>query len=205
MEKKSNRLIVKLGDEGLAPLVANHIVQLLDQQNGHRIRPLVVLCIGSDRYTGDSLGPLVGSLLTEQGCSCIIFGTLDHPVHAGNLVETINIINARYVHPLIVAVDACLGKPGEVGNIEIWEGGMEAGVGVGNRLPRVGDISIVGVVNSGGCFGYSDLQCTPLAIVVKLSKVIGHALAAAISLFAATEAAVSLSNYVSDDEKACPT
>ena len=175
----ANRMTINLHDPFIQIGICDHLVYLLKKQEGFTIRPLIILCIGSDRYTGDALGPLIGSYLQEQ-TDLDIYGSLEHPVHAGNLVETINIINQLYHHPLIVAIDACLGKASEIGNIEVWEGGLEAGIAVGNRLPRVGHISIIGVVNAGSHLGYLDLQSTPLSIVIKLSKVIGEALEKAI-------------------------
>ncbi|HMM20255.1 MAG TPA: spore protease YyaC [Selenomonadales bacterium] len=176
--KITNKLVVSLADSCAGPKLTEHILQLLYRQEAAATRQLVALCIGSDRYTGDSLGPLVGSYL-EENTGITVYGSLDHPVHAGNLVEIIRLIHTRYSQPLIVAVDACLGKSHEVGNIEAWEGGIEAGIAVGNRLPCVGHISLIGVVNAGGQLGYLDLQSTPLSIVMKLSKVIGASLSEA--------------------------
>ena len=53
------------------------------QKDGRIFRELVFLCIGSDRITGDSLGPLIGYQLSPY-CSRIfhVYGTLDDPVHA---------------------------------------------------------------------------------------------------------------------------
>src|SRR4051794_9429675 len=49
-------------------------------------RPIVFVCIGTDRSTGDSLGPLVGSFLEEKDISSFhVYGTLDEPIHAVNL------------------------------------------------------------------------------------------------------------------------
>lgn len=175
MGKYANKLTANLHDVCACDKIHQHIVQLLLNQEGLKIRPVVILCIGSDRYTGDALGPLIGSDLKEN-TQLTVYGNLDYPVHAGNLVETISVIKHQHHHPLIIAIDACLGKPSEIGNIEVWEGGLQAGIAVGNRLPCVGDISIIGVVNSGGHLGYLDLQSTPLSIVVKLSKVISSAL-----------------------------
>ena len=174
--KVARKLIVSLADSGAGIKLADHLVRLLYLQENFFSRPLIALCIGSDRYTGDSLGPLVGSYLMEHS-EVIVYGSLDQPVHAGNLVETVQIIQNGYSNPLIIATDACLGKTSEIGNIEAWEGSIEAGIAVGNRLPCVGDVSLVGVVNAGGQLGYLDLQSTPLSMVVKLSKVIGSALA----------------------------
>ncbi len=170
-----SKLTTNRNDTAARDKLYEHALCLLHKQEGFSIRPLVILCIGSDRYTGDALGPLIGSHLREH-VDCIVFGSLECPVHAGNLVETIAIINHQYHHPIIIAIDACLGKSNEIGNIEIWEGGLQAGIAVGNNLPSVGHISIIGVVNAGGQIGYLDLQSTPLSIVMKLSKIIGGAL-----------------------------
>jgi hypothetical protein len=42
------------------------------------------ICIGTDRSSGDSLGPFVGTYLNEMGYKNV-YGTLDEPVHAMNL------------------------------------------------------------------------------------------------------------------------
>ncbi|MDF2570523.1 MAG: putative sporulation protein YyaC [Sporomusa sp.] len=175
-----NKLTINLCDTDIRRKLYEHLMILLKRQEGLSLRPLVVLCIGSDRYTGDALGPLIGTYL-EEHTDCSVYGTLDHPVHAGNFIETLNIINHLYHHPLIVAIDACLGRSHEVGNIEIWQGGLAAGIAVGNRLPTVGDISVIGVVNAQSQIGYLDLQSTPLSKVMKLTKAISEALVEAIN------------------------
>ena len=174
-----NKLTVNLHDTDIGNKLYDHLILLLKRQEGLSMRPIVTLCIGSDRYTGDALGPLVGTYL-EENTECNVYGTLEHPVHAGNFVETLNTINHRYQYPLIIAIDACLGKSHEVGNIEIWQGGLAAGIAVGNRLPTIGDISVIGVVNAQSQIGYLDLQSTSLAKVMKLSKVIGETITEAI-------------------------
>lgn len=50
--------------------------------------PIILVCIGTDRSTGDALGPLVGTKLEQVGITNFqVFGTLDEPVHALNLEE----------------------------------------------------------------------------------------------------------------------
>lgn len=62
---------------------------------------LVILCIGSDRITGDSLGPLVGHSLSKMPLkSTYIYGTLAQPVHALNLNKTISMLKNRHPHSL---------------------------------------------------------------------------------------------------------
>ena len=54
--------------------------------------PLILVCIGTDRSTGDALGPLVGTKLEQIDIKNLqVFGTLDEPVHALNLEEKIKI------------------------------------------------------------------------------------------------------------------
>jgi len=175
MGKDKGKLVMNINDSYQHANLYNYAMNLLRQQKSFRSRAIIMLCIGSDRYIGDALGPLVGSYLGENS-NCIVYGTLDSPVHGGNLVQVMDQIVQEHQQPIIIAVDACLGYSHEIGNIEIWEGGIEAGIAVGNPLPCVGHISIIGVVNASRHIGYTDLQNTPLSIVMKLSKCIGEVL-----------------------------
>lgn len=93
----------------------------------YRTRPIVFVCIGTDRSTGDSLGPLVGSLLEEQSIKPFhVYGTLDDPIHAVNLEEKLGHIAEKHINPFIIGVDACLGRLKSVGAIQLSEGAVEA-------------------------------------------------------------------------------
>jgi len=134
---------------------------------------IVILCIGTDRSTGDSLAPLVGHKLQNlKQDSIYIYGSLHDTVHGKNLVETIDKIKATHRNPLIVAIDACLGRMDHVGYINMWEGGLKAGTGVGKDLPKVGDISIAGIVNFSGFMDFMVLQNTKLSLVMKMADMI---------------------------------
>ena len=52
-------------------------------------QPIIILCIGTDRVTGDSLGPLVGNQLLSSANNFIVYGNLEQPVHAINLMDTL--------------------------------------------------------------------------------------------------------------------
>lgn len=136
----------------------------------------IILCIGTDRATGDSLGPLVGSILSESPCSYKIYGTLRHPVHALNLKEYILRIYNSHTHPTIIAVDASLGNSSDVGLITLSNSPLFPGIGVNKKLPAIGDISITGIVNMSGKPGLSLLQSTRLYSVMKMSEYIANAL-----------------------------
>ena len=63
---------------------------------------IVFLCIGSDRVTGDCLGPYIGHLLTPHETGHIfVYGTLSCPVHALNLEKTSSLI--KRFHPPCVS------------------------------------------------------------------------------------------------------
>jgi putative sporulation protein YyaC len=136
---------------------------------------LVVLCIGTDRSTGDSLGPLTGTKLSRlQPRDTAVFGTLDEPVHAVNLAETVAMIESQFTQPIILAVDACLGRTESVGSIDIGSGPIRPGAGVNKDLPAVGQIHINGIVNVGGFLEYFVLQNTRLNLVIRLAEAIAR-------------------------------
>lgn len=140
-------------------------------------RPIVMICIGTDRSTGDSLGPLVGTLLKKRNNKDQpIFGTLDSPVHAMNLEDTLLTIDRSYSNPFIVAIDACLGQHANIGTIQIGHGPMKPGAGVNKQLPPVGDIHITGIVNVGGFMEFMVLQNTRLSLVMDMAETISNCL-----------------------------
>ncbi|HEY5588355.1 MAG TPA: spore protease YyaC [Candidatus Paceibacterota bacterium] len=141
------------------------------------VRPIVVLCIGTDRSTGDSLGPLVGNKLKFLVRNKVhIYGTLECPVHAKNLRETIDEINYSYTNPYIIAIDASLGSLQNIGKIIVEEKPLSPGAAMNKDLPKVGDLSITGVVNISGAFEFMVLQNTRLYTVMMLADAISKGL-----------------------------
>ncbi|MCD7841925.1 MAG: spore protease YyaC, partial [Lachnospiraceae bacterium] len=124
----------------------------------------VILCIGTDRIVGDSLGPLTGSLLQKSaGDSLAIYGTLEAPVHACNLAETLTQIKKEHPDSAIIAVDASLGCQYKVGSVLIRSGSIRPGMGVKKELPAVGDISITGIAGAQSSRPYLVLQSVRLS------------------------------------------
>ncbi len=161
-------------EDTLAPgKFARDLISRLKRFGVSKERPKVLLCIGTDRSTGDCLGPLVGSKIdgTHQDFF-IVYGTLDNPVHASNLKERVDEINSAYKDPFIIAVDACLGRVENVGCINLGDGSLQPGAGVNKSLPEVGQIHVTGIVNVGGFMEYMVLQNTRLNLVMKLADVI---------------------------------
>lgn len=136
------------------------------------VNDVVFLCIGTDRSTGDSLGPLVGTYLQGIGYKNV-YGTLEEPVHALNLYQTAELLPADKP---VIAIDACLGKFANVNKVNVVNGGIKPGAGVDKDLSEHGDYSIYGVVNLSGYMPYQVLQATRLSVVMRMAKNITSAL-----------------------------
>ena len=103
-------------------------------------KKLVFLCIGTDRSTGDSLGPLIGyKLKQERRRGTLVFGTLDRPVHAMNLEHYVQVLKNGYPDALVVAVDASVGDESHVGYVTLGRGALKPGLGVCKELHAVRD------------------------------------------------------------------
>lgn len=134
-------------------------------------REIIFFCVGTDRSTGDSLGPLVGSKLSrKRKGSYTVMGTLDEPVHAVNMNDNLTYINENFQKPFIIAIDACLGQISSVGCIQIGQGPIKPGAGVQKDLPPVGDMHITGIVNVSGFMEYFVLQNTRLSQVMNMAE-----------------------------------
>jgi putative sporulation protein YyaC len=149
--------------------IARKISSMLPSTN----QPVIIICIGTDRSTGDSLGPLIGTKLSDKRLSQFhVYGTLDDPIHAVNLEDKMNWINQTYRDPFIIGIDACLGRLKSVGIISIADGPVKPGAGVNKALTPVGNMHITGIVNVSGFMEFFVLQNTRLSLVMKMADVI---------------------------------
>lgn len=167
---------VHIDDPG-AVLTLSRRLSVVLEESPKRKNPLIV-CIGTDRSTGDSLGPLTGwrldKLLFKKAVS--VFGTVDNPVHAQNLQALLGEIAESSQERPVIAVDACLGVLSNVKTILLEEKPLRPGTGVNKTLPPVGDVSISGIVNTGGFMEIQVLQNTRLAVVMKMAHVIADSI-----------------------------
>ena len=173
LQKLPDKIAHHIDDENLAHKAADQLVLYLMTLNPQLDRPIVVINIGTDRSTGDSLGPLVGSFLKEKQhlmSEIHLYGTLDSPVHATNIAKCIEDIRNTHPNSIVIAVDACLGQATNVGNLNLGIGSVKPGAGVKKELPSVGHIYMTGTVNVGGYLEYLVLQNTRLNLVMKLAK-----------------------------------
>ena len=87
------------------------------------VQPGIVMCIGCDRATCDSLGPLVGYKLSKFTFENVHdYGCLQSPIHAANLSAAIDKIRRQHSRPFIIALEASHGKKEHNGNITIRTG-----------------------------------------------------------------------------------
>lgn len=166
-----------MDDPAAVESVANAIEKLSAHLQGADSR-FVIICIGSDRSIGDSLGPLTGTLLTSLHPTphAAVLGTLDSPVHAGNLNEVLQQVKRDYGGAKVMALDACLGRSGSVGSLAVGLGSLKPGSGVNKELPAVGDMYLTGVVNVGGFMEYFVLQNTRLSLVYRMALIASRAI-----------------------------
>lgn len=138
----------------------------------HPHQDITFLCIGTDRSTGDALGPLVGTRLEEQGFTGVV-GTLQSPCDADNLEVRMSGIPEEHV---IVAIDACLGSPSSVGHYLVSCQPLIPAQSVGGTLPAVGHYSVAAVVNVNGPKPYWTLQMTSLYQVMQMADVVAQSI-----------------------------
>ncbi|WP_048601621.1 spore protease YyaC [Rubeoparvulum massiliense] len=161
------------------PLLRDQLQQLLVYPPIYS--EILFLCIGTDRSTGDALGPLVGTFLHEaKHPNILVRGTLEHPVHAKNLQDVLAEIDSAQTSPYVFAIDASLGRWQSVGDICLHKGPLQPGAGVQKKLPQVGHAHLTGIVNVGGFLEYFVLQNTRLHLVISMAHLISKAILAAL-------------------------
>jgi putative sporulation protein YyaC len=166
---RSNYVAVKETTEEIEiEKMANKFKEALSKTSNE----VIFLCIGSDRSTGDSLGPLVGTMLKEKNIPFPVYGTLQNPVHALNIKKVLKDIQDTHKEPFILGIDACLGEENQIGFIFLKEGSFIPGNALNKVLPSVGDYHMKAIVN------YLDpispmqsLNNTRLYTVMKLAEI----------------------------------
>ena len=133
----------------------------------------VVVCIGSDKVSGDMLGPLVGSSLREEyHLCCPVYGAVGESVNGLNLGAYLAMLGEKHAADSVIAVDAALGKKADVGKIRLKRGGIRAGGALEKSFGKVGDVGIVGVVaeEQAPDAVYAALLAVPFAFVSELAS-----------------------------------
>ncbi|MEH7377418.1 MULTISPECIES: spore protease YyaC [Bacillaceae] len=157
------------------------IVTKLKEVLSSTSREVIILCVGSDRSTGDSLGPIVGTMLTEADIPFPVYGTLEKPVHALNIKKILKDIYQKHNQPFILGIDACLGDERQIGFIFLKKGSLVPGMAVNKSLPSVGEYHMKAVVNYLDSLAPAQsLNNTRLFTVVKLAEVMAKIITQAV-------------------------
>ena len=138
----------------------------------------VVLCIGSDLAIGDSLGPIVGSMLKykTQGLNCFLYGTLSAPVTAKEIKYMRTFLRETHRGRKVIAVDAAVGSEGDIGLIKVNDAPLFPGAGANKKLGSIGDLSVMGIVAEKSLLSYGLLNTTRLNLVYSMAEIISDGL-----------------------------
>ena len=159
----------------------NSYMEIANKLKNHIKDDTVIICVGTDKCIGDCLGPLVGSLLIENNFPLPVFGTLQSPIHALNIEERLQYINKIHPNSFTIGIDACLGENNSIGEIHIRDYPIHPGKGVGKYLPEVGNLSIIGIVDSSDSSVFFTSRSIRLYFIMEMAKVISKALSLAYS------------------------
>jgi len=131
-------------DKGLREEMAGNLANLL---NSVETEP-VFLAVGSHRHILDCLGPLTGTMITEKAPLVTVYGTLDEPLNAKNLHHRMELIKEQHPGSIEIAIDASLGPADDLGMIKLFQGSLQPGKALSQRLEPVGHYYITGIVAS---------------------------------------------------------
>lgn len=143
-------------------------------------RQILIVCIGTDRSTGDSFGPFTGSLLRSATAYPHIYGTLTHPIHSKNFLDETMPLYESFADPYIIAVDASLGECDCIGSIRVRRGSIRPAAAFGRDLPPIGDLAVTGIVGASGSYDYQTLQSARLGLVAHMASQLAGALCASL-------------------------
>lgn len=152
--------------------------------------PPVIVCIGSDLAIGDSLGPIVGTLLREKSFCGYVYGDLRSPITAKEIKYIGEYLRQTHPGAKIIAVDAAIGEESEIGLIKISDIPLRPGSGANKRLGEIGDISILGIIAKKSSFAYSQLNLTRLNTVYQMANAVSKAIDSFFSDFPSKKRAV---------------
>lgn len=164
---KSIERIAKSSDavDDVAPFVSilfNHIVDKGE-------REIVVVCFGTNAISGDALGPMVGTLLTQKyDVPAFVYGTDESTVNGKNMAQWLSFIKTVHKDAIFVAVDASLGRADKIGDIVIRPDGV-CPSGVTGKSERFGDVGILGIVAQNHKDALMQLMCVSPVEVSKMA------------------------------------
>lgn len=169
MENLSNEICIELNDKSISKELFKAFINSGKEE-------IIIVNVGTDRCVGDSLGPLIGTLLENNGTHIKTYGTLSQPIHALNVNNKINTICENHPNAFIIATDAALGETDHIRNIYLKNKPISPGAGMEKELKKIGDYSITGIVESVEDFSFISLQKVRLSMVFEMANKIAKEL-----------------------------
>ena len=112
---------------------------------------ILFVCIGNGKIIGDSLGPLIGTVLEknkrliQNNINIDVIGTFENPILYYNVEEFIKNIDSQDYSEIVI-IDSALGSKENIGKVMITPAEILIGVGVNRGRMVKGDIILKGVV-----------------------------------------------------------
>lgn len=138
-------------------------------------RPIIFLCIGTDKIIGDSFGPVVGHFLTKDE-NIIIYGNLMDTVNANNLYKVNEEIRNKYINPYVVVIDSAISNKELINKIVIGSGSINPGSALNKDLMEIGDMYINAVVGEISKNNFEELKKVKLYDIFNLSNSVVEAI-----------------------------
>lgn len=151
----------------------NNEIEILYKLNKFHLSSPIILCIGTDKVTGDALGPMVGQLLTQNyDLPAYVYGTLSRPITALNLETTVGFLKLKHPSNKIIAIDSSIGQKCDIGEIKVLPCGIFPGAADNKKLPFIGDYGVTATVATNS----ADLFNVRLGLIYELSRTISQAI-----------------------------
>lgn len=115
------------------------------------LEKILFICIGNSKIIGDSLGPLVGSVLLknksymEKSSKIDVLGTITSPLVYSKIETEVKKIN-KNCYSKIIIIDSALGNKNNIGEVSINTSNINVGKGINKGRLISGDIIIKGIV-----------------------------------------------------------
>lgn len=118
------------------------------QYRNQKFSDIVILCIGTNKLIGDSIGPVVGQKLKEEKMKekVCIYGDLKKSINFKNAKTVLEKIFKSYEKPFIITIDSALGIQTMINKIVVNKGIIRIGKSLGRSICYPSHITIKGVV-----------------------------------------------------------
>ena len=136
----------------------------------------VVVCIGTDALIGDSLGPIVGTMLESERSDLFVYGALNKTITAKEVKTVTRFLSKVHKDNKVLVIDAAVGNKQDVGKIKISDAPIKPGLGADKELPALGDVSIVSVISERSKNNYIFSTTPRLSPIFSTAKIIAEAI-----------------------------